>query len=202
MMSAVFLAALSVVAAPGVITSDTTYTVQSQLDAAADGIVIDEGVTLTLNPGTSGSLSVNHAISGAGGVAVTSGTVTFAVTSSYSGGTSVSNAKVFCSVTDALGSGEVSIDGTSAFVAYTQGSTTEGAAEVKNAPPYPLPAARRDVSPYHTCTYTPPPHTRFRPQHILTSHETGSSDLETDQKSRSNDQIEQLRIHSPLRMDA
>ncbi len=133
MMSAGFLAALSVVAAPVVITSDTTYTVQSQLDAAADGIVIDEGVTLTLNPGTSGSLSVNHAISGAGGVAVTSGTVTFAVTSSYSGGTDVSNAKVFCSVTDALGSGEVSIDGTSAFVAYTQGSTTEGAAEVKNA---------------------------------------------------------------------
>ena len=64
MMSAGFLAALSVVAAPVVITSDTTYTVQSQLDAAADGIVIDEGVTLTLNPGTSGSLSVNHAISG------------------------------------------------------------------------------------------------------------------------------------------
>ncbi len=133
MMSAGFLAALSVAAAPVVITSDTTYTVQSQLDAAADGIVIDEGATLTLNPGTSGSLSVNHAISGAGGVAVTSGTVTFAVASSYSGGTDVSNAKVSCSVTDALGSGEVSIDGSSAFVAYTQGSTTEGAAEVKNA---------------------------------------------------------------------
>ena len=136
MLAAGLMVSLSVLSAPVRIDENTTYTTQAELDAAADGIEIADGVVLTFNPGSGKSLAVNHAISGAGGIAVTSGTVTFTVASSYSGGTAVSSAVVLCSVADALGAGEVVIDRSAtstAYVAYTQGSTTEGAAEVKNA---------------------------------------------------------------------
>lgn len=136
LMVAAILAFLPVMGEPVRIDENTTYTAQAQLDAAAaDGIVIAEGVTLTLNPGKGKSLTADCVISGLGGVAVTSGTVTFNKPSTYEGGTAVSLAVVLCSVPDALGKGEVSIDGAwdpYPYVAYTQGSTTEGAAVVKN----------------------------------------------------------------------
>ena len=130
------MASLSVLAAPVRIDESTTYTTQAELDAAADGLVIAEGVTLTLDPGNGKTLTANCVISGLGGIAVKSGTVTFNASSTYEGGTAVSFAAVLCSVPDALGTGEVSIDGAVRpypYVAYTRGSTTEGTAEVKNA---------------------------------------------------------------------
>jgi len=62
-------------------------------------------------------------------------------------------------------------------------------------------AARRDASPHRPCI-SPCQRTGFSPHRNFISRETHSTYRKTDQKHRPNDQPKQLRIHSPLRMDA